>query len=45
MLIKAGALNEQNYYQLNDEIFNLRKKVFIHRDCDVDSSEKDTLFF
>ncbi|MFE8710056.1 Shedu immune nuclease family protein [Aeromonas allosaccharophila] len=35
LLIKAGTLNEQNYYQLNDEIFNLRKKVFIHHDCDV----------
>ncbi|RWT31785.1 Shedu immune nuclease family protein [Aeromonas caviae] len=35
LLIKVGTLNEENYYQLDSNIFNLTNRVFIHRDCDI----------
>lgn len=35
LLIKVGTLNEENYYQLDGDVFNLTNRVFIHRDCDI----------
>ncbi|HDO1316952.1 Shedu immune nuclease family protein [Aeromonas veronii] len=35
LLFKVGTLNEENYYQLDGDIFNLENNVFIHHDCDI----------